>query len=213
MLQFHHVGKRFGTDWAIVRFSLEVKAGELVWLDGPPGAGKSLLVRMALGAARPTSGSVIVNDMNPARFGYRERQRLRRSIGAVLEDEPVLDMTAVSWVALAFVCSGKSWREAISQSQDALERFGLGDLGRRKCARLSGRQRFAISLARALARNPHLLLIDWPSETLGGGDFPGLSLEFKRYIEQGGACMAVGRVQGETGGRQEHILPQNGGNP
>ncbi len=207
MLQFHHVGKRFGPDWVIVRFSLEVKAGELVWLDGPAGAGKSLLVRMALGSVTPTSGSVIVNDMNPARFGYGERQRMRRSVGAVLADEPVLDMPAISWLALAFACSGKSWRDSIARSEAALELFGLGGLARRNCAALSGRQRFALSFARALSRVPHLLLIDWPGAELDGGDFPALPAELKRYVQEGGSCLAVGKAQSATGGRQGTILP------
>lgn len=213
MLQYHHVGKSFGPDWVIVRFSMEVKAGELVWLDGPAGAGKSLLVRMALGSVRPTSGSVIVNDMNPARFGYGERQRLRRSVGAVLADEPVLDMPAISWLALAFACSGKSWRDSVARAEAALELFGIGSLARRNCSTLSGRQRFALSLARALSRVPHLLLIDWPYAELGGEDFPALPVELKRYAEQGGACLVVGKVQSATGGRQETILPAAGGKP
>lgn len=204
MLQFLGVGKCFGPDWVLVRYSLEVRPGELVWLDGPAGAGKSLLVRMALGAVRPTSGSVIVNDLNPAKLGYRERQRWRRGIGAVQADEPALDMPALSWLALGSVCSGNSWPVSITQAGAALERLSLADLARRSCLALSSRQRFALSLARALARRPHLLLMDWPGAAFAGQSAE-LSLELKRYIEQGGACLAVGQVQTEIGGRQENI--------
>ncbi len=190
MLELIHVGKRFGPDWAIVRFSLNVAPGELVWLEAPPGAGKSLLVRMALGLSVPTTGSVIVNGANPARMSYCARLKWRRGISAVLEDEPPLDLDAVSWVATGLAVKGDSWMLSVAQARAALEKFGLHGCSMRRFRELSSRTRFALSFARGLLRRPRLLLVDWP------GCFPALLTrefrsELKKCLEEGCACLAV----------------------
>ena len=191
MLQFYNVGKRFGSHWAPVRYSLAVKPGEIVWLSGPPGAGKSVLVRIALGVSLPSSGSVEVNGLNPARQSGGERRLMRRRISAVLDDEPPLGVDVESWVALGLWCQGRPWGKSLAAAREAMEEFGIVHLVRRRFDEIARGERFSAALARAIVRKPELLLVDWagafadpPPEGLAGG--------FSRYVSDGGACLAVG---------------------
>ena len=208
MVRFYEAGKRFGTRWAPVRYSLSVGAGEIVWLSGPPGAGKSALVRMAAVLSLPSSGSVEVNGLNPARLTRRDRQLLRRRVSAVLDDEPVLPGEVMDWVALGLWCAGKhSWAQARATAREQLEELGLVELVHRPFELLTGGHRFAVSLARGLLRAPELLLLDWagafaepvPDRLLGA---------LSGYVKNGGAVLAIGEPAAsaaELGGRRERI--------
>ncbi len=217
MLQLIHVGKRFGarwapTWWAPTRFSLEVKPGELVWLDGPSGAGKSVVVRLALGLILPTTGSVNVNGVNPAKVSRAARQSGRRRISAVLGDEPELDLPVESWVALGLWCAGQPWAKSVNAAREALERADLRELAGQRYRELAPGRRFAVTLVRALEREPDLLLVDWPGphlETLP----EKLAEELIRYTGDGGACLVIGGPTGRTsrlGGRTERLELERG---
>jgi ABC-2 type transport system ATP-binding protein len=190
VLQFLHVGKSFGPRWVVARFSCEVKPGESVRLAGAPGAGKSLLVRMALGEVAPSTGTVHVNGLNPFKLGFGARQRLRRGISAVRDAEPPLDMPADTWIALGLWCAGRPWADSLDEARRALDRLGLKDLAPHPFAGLARGQRLAVALVRGLARKPHLLLLDWAGG-LHGAPAPVLG-ELERFVADGGACLATG---------------------
>jgi len=199
MIQFLHVGKRFGAEWAMVRFSLEVKPGELVWLDGAPGSGKSLALRLALGELRPTTGSLAVNGANPSKLGPGERAVWRRGISAVFDDEALPDLVARDWVALGTWCAGAPWPAAAAVADQALERCGLAPLAARAVAACSRGQRLALALCRALLRRPHVLLVDWDGWTATPLAAPLLE-DLRAFVTEGGAALAAGRPGGEAAG-------------
>ncbi len=209
MLQFVHVGKRFGSRWAPVRYSLSIQPGELVWLTGPPGAGKSVLVNMALGFIAPTTGVVTVNGINPAKVSRTARLKLRRSVSAVRDDEPSCNLPVESWIALGLWCAGQSWARSVKAAREWMEKLGMRELAMQAFGELARGERFAFSLARALARNPQLLLVDW----VGSFKEPlpeALLQEFARYVKEGGACLLIGEPEermSHLGGRLERLEP------
>lgn len=208
MVRFFEAGRRHGTRWAPVRCSLSVEAGEMVWLSGPPGAGKSSLARMAACLVLPSSGSVEVNGVNPARLSRGARRALRRRISAVFDDEPALSREAMDWVALGLWCAGRQpWKRARQTARDRLEEFGLVEFVHRPYDRLSHGQKFAVSLARGLLRGPELLLMDWAGAF--AEDLPGrLMQELAEYVRNGGSVLAIGEPDGaasELGGRRERL--------
>jgi ABC-2 type transport system ATP-binding protein len=187
VLQYLHVGKSFGSRWSLTRFNAEVKSGEAVRLVGPAGAGKSLLIRMALGEVAPSTGTVHVNGQNPYKLGFGARQRMRRGVSAVLDDEPPLDMPAATWIALGLWCAGRPWADSLDDARRVLDRLALGALAGHPCSDLARGQRLGLALARGLARKPHLLLVDWAG---GLQAAPAVVLaELERFVSDGGACL------------------------
>ena len=198
MLQFLHIGKMFGPAWVLTRFSLEVKPGEAAWLAGPPGSGKSLLLRMALGDVAPTTGTIHVNGLNPAKLGFGARQRLRRGMALVRDDEPALAVEVITWMALGPWCAGRSWGDSLEAARVALDRAGLADLGPRAFGELGRGEQCAVALARGLSRQPHVLLVDWAGG-LPTGLPAGLLAEAGRYLADGGTAVLTGEP-GPAGG-------------
>jgi ABC-type multidrug transport system ATPase subunit len=209
MLQFLKVGRQFGPVWAPVCFSLEVKTGEIAWLSGMPGAGKSVLARMALGLAAPTTGSVRVNGMDPVKASFAERRRLRRGVSAVLDDSPEVGLAAESWFALGTWCAGRSWSASIAAARETMVRLGMRELARERFGSLGRNQRFTLALARALDRKPGLLIVDW------AGAFRKplpdvLVQDVSRFASEGGAVFIIGEqaeCMAMPGSRQERIEP------
>jgi len=213
VLQYLHVGKKLGEKWLFADISLEVKAGELVWLEGTSGSGKSVLFDMALGFAAPTAGNVFVNGTSPARAGFHARQQLRRGISLVRDDEVDDRDPVATWLALGPWCAGQLWERSCGASREALEKASLTGAAGLPFCELSRGERAALSGARALARRPHLLLVDWPN--FFGTSLPGwLADDLRKYLSEGGACLVAGGPEGkaaEWGGRSVQMeLPGAG---
>jgi ABC-type sulfate/molybdate transport systems ATPase subunit len=136
--------------------SLSASAGEVIALVGPNGAGKSTLLRLIAGLA-PADGFVRIDDADVSAASPE-----RRPVGWVPQQGALFPhLNAVDNVAF-----GIGGRRGRAQSLDWLERLGIADLAARKPAQLSGGQAQKVALARALARNPRVLLLDEPLAAL-----------------------------------------------
>jgi osmoprotectant transport system ATP-binding protein len=163
MLRFEHVSKRYpdGTV-AVDDLSLEVGDGELVTLVGPSGCGKTTTMRMVNRLEEPTEGRILLDGRDVASY---DPVRLRRRIGYVIQQvglfphRTVLDNTATVPLLL-----GGRRAEARRRAAELLELVGLDPRvhGGRYPHQLSGGQRQRVGVARALAADPPVLLMDEP---------------------------------------------------
>ena len=162
MIEFESVAKTYrGGAVAVANFSLTIPSHRTVVLVGSSGSGKTTLLRMVNRMVDPTSGHVLIDDedvrdANPV--------RLRRSIGYVLQTGGLLPhRTVADNVATVRVLNGESRRKARAGAAELLERVGLDpSLGSRYPAQLSGGQQQRVGVARALATDPNILLMDEP---------------------------------------------------
>ena len=162
MIRFDHVSKRFdeGTV-AVENFDLEVESHHLVVLLGSSGCGKTTLLRMVNRMVDPSEGRILIDDTDVATV---DPVKLRRQIGYVMQSGGLLPhRTVVDNIATVPLLSGTSRSAAQSRAMDLLERVGLdSSLARRYPTQLSGGQRQRVGVARALAANPDILLMDEP---------------------------------------------------
>ncbi|MDO3703703.1 ABC transporter ATP-binding protein [Micromonospora sp. C28SCA-DRY-2] len=157
------IRKRYpdGTE-AVRELSLEIKAGELVVLIGPSGCGKSTVLRMINRLIEPTGGRILLGDEDVTRA---DAVRLRRRIGYVIQNVGLFPHQTVS-ANVATVPRLLGWPRERSRRRvdELLELVGLdpGQFGRRYPHELSGGQRQRVGVARALAADPVVLLMDEP---------------------------------------------------
>jgi zinc transport system ATP-binding protein len=153
----------YGTELVLERVSLEVRAGEFAALAGPNGSGKSTLLRILLGLLAPQSGAVSVFGAAPR--DLRERWR----VGYVPQRPriaPDLPATVEEVVATGRLPKQGWWRRRRADDRDAvdhaLESVALTDHRRKRLSELSGGQQQRALIARALAADPELLVLDEP---------------------------------------------------
>ncbi|SDB80820.1 osmoprotectant transport system ATP-binding protein [Raineyella antarctica] len=162
MIRFDHVHKRFpdGTV-AVEDFSLEVPSHQVAVLLGSSGCGKTTLMRMVNRMVDPTSGSVWIDDDNVADL---DPVALRRRIGYVMQSAGLLPhRTVADNVATVPVLEGSPRRAARRRALELLELVGLDPgIADRYPSQLSGGQRQRVGVARALAADPNILLMDEP---------------------------------------------------
>jgi sulfate/thiosulfate transport system ATP-binding protein len=158
MIDVRSVGKRFGDFVALDDVSLEVPDGSLVALLGPSGSGKSTLLRIVAGLEQPDAGSVVIagEDVTPV-------PPQKRGIGFVFQHYAAFKHMSVR-DNVAFGLSIRREKKAVIRARvdELLEIVGLAGLASRYPAQLSGGQRQRMALARALAVQPRVLLLDEP---------------------------------------------------
>ena len=162
MIEFQRVSKVYGGGVAAVAgFSLVVPSHRTVVLVGSSGSGKTTLLRMVNRMVVPTSGAVLIDGQDVA---ARDPVALRRSIGYVMQQGGLLPhRSVVDNVATVPVLNGVPPKQARLAALGLLERVGLDPaLGRRYPAELSGGQQQRVGVARALAADPNILLMDEP---------------------------------------------------
>jgi NitT/TauT family transport system ATP-binding protein len=163
IVTFDHVGKIYSTGTvALTNVNLAIREGEFVSFLGPSGCGKSTALRMAAGLEEPTSGRVLAAGKAP-------KQLIRESgdIAFVFQDANLLPWrTVMDNVVLPLELRGGSAKAHKEEAARVLEMVGLKDYHKAYPRQLSGGMKMRVSIARALAAKPKLLLMDEPFAAL-----------------------------------------------
>jgi iron(III) transport system ATP-binding protein len=175
----HRVEKHFGRTRAVDGASLQVGEGELVALLGPSGSGKTTLLRVLAGFERPDAGRVEIGGRQVAGDGVWVEPEHRR-IGMVFQDGALFPhLTVEANVAFAAAARGRA--------AEYLELVGLADRANAFPHELSGGERQRIALARALAAQPDVVLLDEPFAALDASLRDTLRLQVRAILKAAGA--------------------------
>lgn len=158
MLTVADITVRFRDRSVLADFSIELADQEIVALVGPSGVGKSTLLRVIAGLLRPDAGSVVLNGRDITALPSHQR-----NIGLMFQDEQLFPHLSVAGNVGFGLRMQHQPRAAIAQRvAELLKLVGLDGLANRDTARLSGGEAKRVALARALAPEPALLLLDEP---------------------------------------------------
>jgi ABC-type lipoprotein export system ATPase subunit len=165
-LDVEHVSRSYGRAAILHDISFSVEPSELVALTGPSGAGKTTLLQLIGSLDRPTSGRILVDDIDVGKLRHPAKFR-RDTVGFVFQLHHLLPaLTVEQNVELTLVASGVGRRERVRRSLELLDEVGLPDRFKDLPADLSGGERQRVAIARALAGQPRLLLADEPTGAL-----------------------------------------------
>jgi putative ABC transport system ATP-binding protein len=168
MLILEGLSKSFGETRVFHDVSLTLAPGEFVALLGESGVGKSTLLNCIAGLDTPDAGRVFVAGTDLATLREDGRARLRRAhLGFVFQAFHVLPhLTVAENVALPLLLLGRPQAETHARVHELLDAVGLGSLGARFPAQLSGGQLQRVAIARAVVHAPGLILADEPTGNL-----------------------------------------------
>jgi cell division transport system ATP-binding protein len=168
MIKFDEVTKRFALgNTAIENISFTIDDNEFVFLVGPSGAGKTTILKLILREYRPTTGSILVNDLDICAKNFHDIVHLRRSIGVVFQDFKILpDKNVFENIALSLNVIDMDRLEVKKRVKEALELVSLSKKERVFPAQLSAGELQRVAIARAIIGDRMILLADEPTGNL-----------------------------------------------
>lgn len=193
-IRLDHVSKRFGTLQVLDDVSLEVAAGEATVVLGRSGTGKSVLLRHVIGLLRPDAGRVFVKGADVGGLEPRALAALRQQVGFLFQHAALFDsLTVGANVEFPLVRHSQlAPAEIQARAREKLALVGLEAARDRMPAALSGGMRKRAGLARAMALDPSILLVDEPSaglDPITSAEVDDLLLRVKR--ERGTTLIVV----------------------
>ncbi|MFC8624445.1 ABC transporter ATP-binding protein [Streptomyces anulatus] len=197
-IDIHELTKEYGTTRAVDRLSFRVQPGRVTGFLGPNGAGKSTAMRLVLGLDRPTRGS--------ATIGGRPYARLTeplRTVGALLDAQAAHgSRTARSHVAVLAASNGIP----MSRVKAVLEETGLGDVGARRIKSFSLGMRQRLGIAVALLGDPHVVMLDEPSNGLDPEGIIWIRELMMRLAREGRTVLVSSHLMNETASFADHLV-------
>jgi cell division transport system ATP-binding protein len=187
MIRFEQVHKRYANGReALAGVTFKIAKGELAFLTGHSGAGKSSILKLIALIERPTRGQIFIDQQNTGGIKPRGIPQFRRQIGVVFQDHKLLhDRPVADNVALPLIIAGTPKREIDKRVRAALDQVGLLGKENSRPLELSTGEQQRVGIARAVIGKPALLIADEPTGNLD----PDLALEimrlFKRFNEVG----------------------------
>jgi cell division transport system ATP-binding protein len=187
MIDLARVSKTFPPDvHALADISLRIRRGEMIFLTGQSGAGKTTLLRLLSGIDRPDKGYIEIAGHDLSRVADAEMQRLRRRIGVAYQDFKLLpDKTVAQNIAFSMEVSYRSRQFIRSQTERLLTELHLLDKHDTLAGRLSRGEQQRVSIARAVANEPELILADEPTGNLDAETAELVMQLFRSCNEQG----------------------------
>lgn len=168
MITFNRVSKSYLKDQNVlneVNFSMQ--QGEMVFLTGHSGAGKSTILKLLALIETPSSGEVVVHGKNLTQVKRRDIPQYRSNLGIIFQTPQLLtDRTIFANVALPLLMQGLLLKNITKRVHAALDRVGLRKMEHLLPAQLSGGEQQRVGLARAIVHKPMLLLADEPTGNL-----------------------------------------------
>lgn len=168
MIEISNICKTYDAgNKALKNVNITIEDGEFVFIMGRSGSGKSTLVKLLLKEVEPTSGKIIVNDMNLGKMPRRYVPKYRRRLGVVFQDFRLLkDRNVYENVAFAQRIIGTSTRRIRESVPAMLQMVGLSSKYKMFPQQLSGGEQQRVAIARALINRPEVLLADEPTGNL-----------------------------------------------
>ncbi|HQQ62794.1 MAG TPA: cell division ATP-binding protein FtsE [Pseudomonadales bacterium] len=168
MIEFHNVAKRYPNGHeALSHVNFRLSPGEMTFLTGHSGAGKSTILKLLMVMERPSSGQIVVGGQDLDKLGAARIPYYRRNIGVVFQDHHLLDDYSVfDNVALPLRVCGYPDREIGKRVRAALDKVGLLDREKYLPVALSGGEQQRVGIARAVVNKPPILIADEPTGNL-----------------------------------------------
>jgi len=181
MIRFINASKRYSSGFdALQNVNFHMVPGEMAFLTGHSGAGKSSLLKLIALLERSSRGQVIVNNQNLAKVSRRRIPYFRRNIGIIFQDHQLLfDRTVHDNVALPLIIAGFSHKDIGKRVRAALDKVGLLGKEKKYPITLSGGEQQRVGIARAVVNKPALILADEPTGNLD----PQLSAEIMNLFQ------------------------------
>src|SRR5690606_19228137 len=175
-IQAQGISKKFGSFDALSNVALDVPPGKLVALLGPSGSGKTTLLRVIAGLESADSGQVLYGENNVTNLSARER-----NVGFVFQHYALFNHMTI-FENIAFGLRVRKWKNDAIQKRvtELLQLIQLEGLAKRFPSQLSGGQRQRVALARSLAPEPQVLLLDEPFGALDAK----VRLELRRWLRR-----------------------------
>jgi polar amino acid transport system ATP-binding protein len=167
MLQLYDLKKSYGKTQALDGVSLNVSQGEILVVMGPSGCGKSTLIRCINRLTEPDSGEIFFKGKSVIDMSPEQLLRFRRRVGFVFQHFNLIQrLTVKENVMFGPVLSGMDSKQAEIRALEALNKVGLSENSDSLPRELSGGQQQRVGIARALALNPEIMLLDEPTASL-----------------------------------------------
>ena len=167
MIDFIDVSVKHLNSRGIDNVSFNIEKGQFVYLMGPTGAGKSTIINCILNSIKPNSGQIIVNNMDLSNLNESDLAFFRRDIGMIFQDFKLMnDRTIFENISLPLQIIGINKDIIISKVKNILTKVGLSQRANSFPGELSGGEQQKACVARALIKNPKLIIADEPTVNL-----------------------------------------------
>jgi len=190
MIDFYNVSHRYSRGAGVYDLNFSVGRGEFVCVVGPSGAGKSTILKLIYMDEIPSTGKVVVNNYDSSMIEKNSIAYLRRRVGMIFQDFQLLeDRNVFDNVALALEVMHARKKEIKKRVLESLNSVGLGHRSQYYPQELSGGEQQRVSIARAIIKDPVVLLADEPTGNLDPVVANEILTLLKRINEKGTAVV------------------------
>ena len=167
MINFINVSIKHSDSRGIHDISFNIEKGQFVYLMGPTGAGKSTIINSILRRTVPNSGQIIINNLDISLLNNASLAHYRRDIGMVFQDFKLMDdRTIFENIALPLQIIGSNYKIISEKVSKVLDKVGLSHKANAYPSELSGGEQQKACVARALIKNPKIIVADEPTGNL-----------------------------------------------
>ena len=213
MIELRNVNKNYENGTRALRnINLTIEDGEFVFVVGRSGSGKSTLIKLLLKELEPTSGRIVVNDMDLGKMPRRYVPKYRRTLVVVFQDFRLLkDRSVFENVAFAQRVIGVPYRRIKESVPAMLRMVGLSAKYKSFPRQLSGGEQQRVAIARALINRPEVLLADEPTGNLDSYNAVEIMKLLERINRRGTTVIVVTHSQEMVEAMQKRVITMDRG--
>tara|TARA_S200000501_G_scaffold242295_1_gene226996 strand:+ start:27723 stop:28376 length:654 start_codon:yes stop_codon:yes gene_type:complete len=181
MIHFDNITANYSSNLGIKDFSLRIEKGEMIFLIGSSGAGKSTILKCLYGDIQIQKGVITLEGLNISKLSERQIQKLRRKIGVIFQDYRLIEhRTVFDNIALPLRINKNSNKIVQQRTKEILQEIGIPHLSERFPSELSSGEQQCVSICRALVKKPLMILADEPTGNLD----PQTSIEILKILDR-----------------------------